>query len=68
MSFWKDLASAGHFQKGDFDDPVVKPSTQKLLKSFELKVEHFETLVSTGVVGGHDIAFGIPPSANDGNP
>ena len=55
MSFWEDMASAGHFIKGDFDDAVVKASTQKLLKSFDLKVEYFETLVSTGVVGGHDI-------------
>ncbi|MBN9256219.1 MULTISPECIES: hypothetical protein [unclassified Mesorhizobium] len=54
MSFWEDMGSAGHFVKGDFDDAVVKPSTQKLLKSFDLKVEYFETLVSTGVVGGHD--------------
>ncbi|MBB3316734.1 hypothetical protein FHT77_002615 [Rhizobium sp. BK181] len=30
------------------------PSTQKLLKSFDLKVEFFETLVSTGVIAGHD--------------
>jgi len=54
MSFWEDLASAAHFEKGDFDDAVVKPSTQKLLKSFDLKVEYFETVMSTGVVGGHD--------------
>jgi heme-degrading monooxygenase HmoA len=54
VSFWKDLESAAHFQQGDFDDAVVKPSTQKLLKSFDLKVEYFETLASTGVVGGHD--------------
>ncbi|MBR0937728.1 hypothetical protein [Bradyrhizobium jicamae] len=58
MSFWQDMSSAGHFMKGDFDDAVVKPSTQKLLKSYDLKVEYFETLVSTGVVGGHDIAAG----------
>lgn len=58
MSFWKDTASAGHFGKGDFDDAVVKPSTQKLLKSFDLKVEYFETLVSTGIAGGHDIPAG----------
>ena len=50
VSLWEDLASAAHFQKGDFDDAVVKPSTQTLLKSFDLKVEYFETLVSTGVV------------------
>lgn len=45
---WSDLASAGHFEKGDFDDAVVKPSTQKLLKSFDLKVDYFETVVATG--------------------
>jgi heme-degrading monooxygenase HmoA len=54
MSFWDDMASAGHFGKGDFDDAVVKPSTQKLLHSFDLKVEYFETVVSTGLVSGHD--------------
>jgi hypothetical protein len=54
MSFWADVGSAGHFVQGNFDDAVVKPSTQKLLKSFDLKVEYFETLVSTGVIGGHD--------------
>ena len=46
----------GDLPGGDFDDAVVKPSTQRLLKSFDLKVEYFETLVATGVVGGHDIA------------
>jgi len=55
MSFWEDMASAAHFIKGDFDDAVVKPSTQKLLKSFDIKVEYFETLVSTGIARGHDI-------------
>lgn len=40
MSFWEDMASAAHFIKGDFDDAVVKPSTQKLLKSFDIKVEY----------------------------
>ena len=49
-SFWEDLKSAGHFEKGDFDDAVVKPSTQKLLKSFDLKVEYFETVVTTGIL------------------
>lgn len=47
-SLWADLASAGHFEKGNFDDAVVKPSTQKLLQSFDLKVEYFETVVATG--------------------
>ncbi|NKB77955.1 MAG: hypothetical protein GKR96_13205 [Gammaproteobacteria bacterium] len=49
-SFWKNLSSAGHFEQGDFDDAVVKPSTQKLLKSFDLKVEYFETVVATGIL------------------
>ncbi|WP_422039772.1 hypothetical protein [Roseibium sp.] len=52
MSLWSDLASAGHFEKGAFDDAVVKPSTQKLLKSFDLKVEYFETVVATGKLAG----------------
>lgn len=56
VSYWQDMDSAGHFIQGDFDDAVVKPSTQKLLQSFDLKVEFFETLVSTGIVGGHDQA------------
>lgn len=49
-SLWADLESAGHFARGAFDDAVVKPSTQKLLKSFDLKIEDFETVVSTGVL------------------
>jgi len=49
-SIWEDLESAGHFEQGDFDDAVVKPSTQKLLKSFDLKVEYFETVVATGIL------------------
>ncbi|MGQ3489039.1 hypothetical protein ACTBW4_16240 [Roseovarius pacificus] len=49
-SLWSDLTSAGHFEQGAFDDAVVKPSTQKLLKSFDLKVEYFKTLVTTGIL------------------
>jgi len=49
-SLWSDLDAAGHFEQGAFDDAVVKPSTQKLLKSFDLKVEYFETLVTTGIL------------------
>ncbi len=49
-SLWSDLTAAGHFEQGDFDAAVVKPSTQKLLQSFDLKVEYFETVVSTGVL------------------
>ncbi|MCP4186099.1 MAG: hypothetical protein GY763_00700 [Gammaproteobacteria bacterium] len=54
MTFWKDINSVGHFVKGAFDDSVVKPGTQKLLKAFDLKVEYFETIVSTGVMRGYD--------------
>ena len=49
-SLWEDLGSASHFEKGNFDDAVVKPSTQKLLKSYDLKVEYFETVVTTGIL------------------
>lgn len=49
-SFWADLSSAGHFEKGSIDDAVVKPSTQELLKSYDLKVEYFETVVATGIL------------------
>ena len=42
------LASAGHFEEGEFDDAVLEPSTQKLLKSFDVKVEYLETVVATG--------------------
>ena len=49
-SFWDDLESAAHFEQGEFDDAVVKPSTQALLQSFDLKVEYFETVVSTGLL------------------
>ena len=52
-SLWEDLDSAGHFEKGAFDDAVVKLSTQKLLKSYELKVEYFETVVTTGIFSKH---------------
>ena len=36
------------FEQGEFDDAVVKPSTQALLQSFDVKVEYFKTVVSTG--------------------
>jgi heme-degrading monooxygenase HmoA len=58
ISLWEDMASAAHFIKGAFDDAVVKPETQKNLASFDLKVEFFETLVSTGLIGGHDHDLG----------
>ncbi|MDD7973524.1 hypothetical protein [Roseinatronobacter alkalisoli] len=49
-SFWSDFGSSAHFEGTAFDDAVVKPSTQKLLKSFDLKVEYFETVVATGIL------------------
>lgn len=49
-SFWSDLESSAHFEGQAFDDAVVKPSTQKLLQSFDLKVEYFETVVTTGIL------------------
>lgn len=49
-SFWKDLDSSGHFEGANFDDAVVIPSTQKLLQSFDLKVEYFKTVVATGLL------------------
>ena len=49
-SLWENLNAAGHFVQGEFDDAVVKKSTQKLLKSFDLKVEYFETVVATGIL------------------
>ncbi|MGL4285707.1 MAG: hypothetical protein ACRCVA_05150 [Phreatobacter sp.] len=57
ISLWADMTAAAHFIKGQFDDAVVKPGTQKLLKSFDVKVEFFETLISTGIIGGHDRAL-----------
>ena len=47
-SLWEDTGAAGHFEHGEFDDAVVKPSTRELLQSFDLKVEYFETVVGTG--------------------
>ena len=49
-SFWSDLDSSAHFEGPSFDDAVVKASTQKLLQSFDLKVEFFETMVATGIL------------------
>lgn len=63
MSFWDDMRSAGHFAQGVFDDAVVKPSTQKLLKSFDLKVEYFETLVCSAMAGGVLSWLDLPASS-----
>lgn len=50
ISYWSDMDSANHFGKGAFDDAVVKASTQELLQSFDLKVEYFETIASSGMM------------------
>ncbi len=55
-SFWEDLDSSAHFEGAAFDDAVVKPSTQKLLQSFDLKVEYYETVVATGILGQEQAA------------
>ena len=46
------MDSAAHFIEGNFDDAVVKPSTQMLLKSFDLKIEYFDTLVRLALLVG----------------
>jgi hypothetical protein len=48
LSYWVDMDAVRRFSQGLSDDAVVKPSTQKLLASFDLKVEHFEVLVQSG--------------------
>jgi heme-degrading monooxygenase HmoA len=55
MSFWKDMDAVRQFSHGLVDDAVVKPSTQKLLEEFDLKVEHFEVLAKSGSVLGDSI-------------
>ena len=49
-SVWQDMASVKQFAKGKIDDAVVKPQTQKVLSSFDEKVEYFEVLASSGVL------------------
>lgn len=50
MSFWEDFEASGQFEGRTQEDAVVKESTQKLLQSFDLKVEYFEPIVSTGIM------------------
>ena len=47
MSVWQDLSSVERFAKGALDDAVVKPQTQKVLLSFDEKVEYFEVIASS---------------------
>jgi len=49
-TYWEDRTASGQFKGPADDDAVVKESTQKLLQSFELKVEYFETVVTTGLL------------------
>src|SRR5215204_5062537 len=42
LSYWADIDAVRRFSHGFSDDAVVTPRTQKLLESFDLKVEHFE--------------------------
>jgi heme-degrading monooxygenase HmoA len=46
-SLWSDLDVADHVEQGAFDDAVAKSSTQKPLKSSDVKVAYFETVVDT---------------------
>jgi len=51
MSYWRDYDAIRRFsgdKVSDLHDAVVKPSTQKLLSSYDPKVEYFEILVATG--------------------
>lgn len=51
MSYWDDMNAVRRFsgdKVSDLSEAVVKPSTQKLLDSYDPKVEYFEILVATG--------------------
>ena len=51
MSYWDDMDAVRRFagdKVTDLHDAVVKTSTQKLLASYDPKVEYFEILVATG--------------------
>lgn len=51
MSYWDDMDAVQRFsgdKVSDLSEAVVKPSTQKLLDSYDTKVEYFEIVVATG--------------------
>jgi hypothetical protein len=53
MSYWESFDAIRRFMGDkvqDLHDAVVKPSTQKLLSSYDPKVEYFEILVATGPI------------------
>jgi hypothetical protein len=53
LSYWKDMEAVKRFATtGVLDDAIVKPSTQKLLESYDPKVEYFEVSGGTGMLPG----------------
>ena len=52
LSYWRDMDAVRQFARGAIDDAVVKPSTQKLLDSYDPKVEYFEVCGSSGALPG----------------
>jgi heme-degrading monooxygenase HmoA len=52
LSYWRDMDAVKQFAKGAIDDAVVKPSTPKLLESYDAKVEHFEVCGVSGLLPG----------------
>jgi hypothetical protein len=53
LSYWKDMDAVRRFATtGTIDDAIVKPSTQKLLESYDPKVEYFEVSGGTGLPPG----------------
>src|SRR5215467_9748902 len=52
LSYWRDMEAVQRFAKGAIDDAVVKPSTQKLLESYDTKVEYFEVCGASGLLPG----------------
>ena len=58
LSYWRDMDAVKQFAKGAIDDAVVKPSTQKLLESYDAKVEYFEVCAASGLVPGQSVSGG----------
>ncbi len=48
MSVWESMDAVKQFSRGTLEDAVVKPQTQKVLESYDPKVEYFEVLVGPG--------------------
>ena len=58
LSYWRDMDAVKQFAKGSIDDAVVKPSTQNLLESYDVKVECFEACGVSGVLPGQLLPVG----------